>query len=309
MSQNQSQNQSQGQPQGQLAMLRRLHGFRYALRSSGPIAGATPPGLPHNSAPSINLTPHTTTTSEDDSNNSTDTDTDDTDTNDNTDDEDYEDSSSSSSSSSEEEEEDTTPPNPLPTPPITPPPPPPPNPNPQPQPQPQPHPQNHIRCAYTRTCTTTTPGHPQHYRKLISHIFGRNKHSTKQIPAALWCCYYCRKHYQRARYRERDTWALTQCFWVGQMLRRLQHLPDIVGFRVQLRLRQQQQQQHSQMGDKPVVPGWLVERIVSRNNEVWSFEETQKLVGREIRGWLLELRARNVAAGEFPDVEILPVWR
>ncbi|PYH84770.1 hypothetical protein BO82DRAFT_399188 [Aspergillus uvarum CBS 121591] len=298
---------SQGQSQGQLDMLRRLHSFRYALRSSGPIAGAgAGAGVVHDSAPSINMTTHTTTTttttttSEDNSNNATDTDTD---TDDDTDDEDYENSSSSSEEEEkEEEEEDSNPPNPLPTPPTTPPPPPPPNPN------PQPHPQAPIRCAYTRTCTTTTPGHPQHYRKLISHIFGRNKHSTKQIPVTLWCCYYCRKHYQRARYRERDTWALTQCFWVGQMLLRLRSLPDLVGFRVQLRLRQQQQQ-HSKTGDKPVVPGWLVERIVSRNNEVWSFEETQELVGRKIRGWLLELRARTVAAGEFPDVEILPVWR
>ncbi|RAH64453.1 putative pathogenicity factor, partial [Aspergillus aculeatinus CBS 121060] len=157
--------------------------------------------------------------------------------------------------------------------------------------------------------------HPQHYRKLISHIFGRNKHSTKQIPATLWCCYYCRKHYQRARYRERDTWALTQCFWVGQMLQRLRTLPDLVGFRVQLRLRQQQHPPRPRPSPSPpvgapMVPRWLVERITSRDNgEVWSFEETQALVGGEIREWLLELRARNVAAGEFPDVEILPVWR
>ena len=38
------------------------------------------------------------------------------------------------------------------------------------------------------------------YRKVTSHVFGRNKKCTSQIPEACWIV-YCRKHYQRTRYR------------------------------------------------------------------------------------------------------------
>ncbi|KAL3477726.1 hypothetical protein BJX99DRAFT_257098 [Aspergillus californicus] len=37
-------------------------------------------------------------------------------------------------------------------------------------------------------------------RKVVSHIFGRNKKVTKRIPVWIWE-YWCRRHYQRTRYR------------------------------------------------------------------------------------------------------------
>ncbi|KAL8785757.1 MAG: hypothetical protein Q9195_008500 [Heterodermia aff. obscurata] len=51
-------------------------------------------------------------------------------------------------------------------------------------------------CQYTTQCNTGS----QDYRKVISHIFGRNKKCTTQIPDSCWII-YCRKHYQRTRYR------------------------------------------------------------------------------------------------------------
>ncbi|KAK3296858.1 uncharacterized protein B0H64DRAFT_456560 [Chaetomium fimeti] len=38
------------------------------------------------------------------------------------------------------------------------------------------------------------------WRKSMSHIFGRNKNCTRSIPDHVWY-WFCRKHYQRARYR------------------------------------------------------------------------------------------------------------
>lgn len=38
------------------------------------------------------------------------------------------------------------------------------------------------------------------WRKSMSHIFGRNKNCTRSIPEPVWM-WVCRKHYQRARYR------------------------------------------------------------------------------------------------------------
>ena len=52
------------------------------------------------------------------------------------------------------------------------------------------------RCQYMKNCNTGS----HDYRKVISHIFGRNKKCTTQIPEECWI-EYCRKHYQRTRYR------------------------------------------------------------------------------------------------------------
>ena len=51
-------------------------------------------------------------------------------------------------------------------------------------------------CQFTANCNTGS----RDYRKVISHIFGRNKKCTTQIPDSCWII-YCRKHYQRTRYR------------------------------------------------------------------------------------------------------------
>ncbi|KAM5463468.1 hypothetical protein MauCBS54593_007462 [Microsporum audouinii] len=61
------------------------------------------------------------------------------------------------------------------------------------------------QCQFDESCSTGS----SHYRKVISHIFGRNKKCTVNVPDSVWI-YYCRKHYQRARYRN-DEWPFTQC--------------------------------------------------------------------------------------------------
>ncbi|KAK5662724.1 hypothetical protein OQA88_6131 [Cercophora sp. LCS_1] len=38
-------------------------------------------------------------------------------------------------------------------------------------------------------------------RKIITHLFGRNKSCTRDVPNCVWP-HYCRKHYQRYRYRD-----------------------------------------------------------------------------------------------------------
>ncbi|KAL2849252.1 hypothetical protein BJY01DRAFT_210996 [Aspergillus pseudoustus] len=91
-----------------------------------------------------------------------------------------------------------------------------------------------------------------HLRKIVSHIFGRNKNTTKRIPGEIWEV-YCRKHYQRTRYRsgadeDKDgvnnrgkTWAGEQCNFVVDALRRMGRLSRTLrlsGFRVSLRKRE-----------------------------------------------------------------------
>ncbi|KAK4229607.1 hypothetical protein QBC38DRAFT_520030 [Podospora fimiseda] len=57
-------------------------------------------------------------------------------------------------------------------------------------------------CHYKLDCTINEGLEPakQNWRKGMSHIFGRNKNETRAIPRDIWV-HLCRKHYQRARYR------------------------------------------------------------------------------------------------------------
>jgi hypothetical protein len=70
-------------------------------------------------------------------------------------------------------------------------------------------------CLYMSNCDTNAPR-----RKAVSHIFGRNKMCTRLIPKEIWV-YYCRKHYQRARYRNGKMWAKLQVELVAEQIRRL----------------------------------------------------------------------------------------
>ncbi|PQE05754.1 orp1 like protein [Rutstroemia sp. NJR-2017a BVV2] len=71
------------------------------------------------------------------------------------------------------------------------------------------------KCMYTINCDTGSQP-----RKAISHIFGRNKMCTRLIPQSVWV-HYCRKHYQRSRYRNPKEYAKLQCALVQQQIRRV----------------------------------------------------------------------------------------
>lgn len=62
-------------------------------------------------------------------------------------------------------------------------------------------------------------------RKAISHIFGRNKTCTRNIPSHVWV-HFCRKHYQRSRYRNAQEWARVQCDLVLKQIHRVQDWSD-----------------------------------------------------------------------------------
>ncbi|KAI1001318.1 hypothetical protein K3495_g6882 [Podosphaera aphanis] len=72
-----------------------------------------------------------------------------------------------------------------------------------------------VKCMYIPNCDTGSQ-----LRKAISHIFGRNKICTRQIPSHVWV-HYCRKHYQRSRYRNPKEYAKLQCDLVQQQIRRV----------------------------------------------------------------------------------------
>ncbi|KAM0254947.1 hypothetical protein ACHAQJ_006255 [Trichoderma viride] len=76
------------------------------------------------------------------------------------------------------------------------------------------------RCMFVDDCQTGSQ-----LRKAISHLFGRNKACTLRIPKQVWV-YYCRKHYQRIRYRNAKTYPLNQMHLVKMQINRLQKWSD-----------------------------------------------------------------------------------
>ncbi|KAF4986769.1 hypothetical protein FGRMN_10687 [Fusarium graminum] len=70
-------------------------------------------------------------------------------------------------------------------------------------------------CMAVENCTTGSVP-----RKVISHLFGRNKVCTRRIPERVWVC-MCRKHYQRIRYRTGAEFSVTQIGMVYEQIVRM----------------------------------------------------------------------------------------
>ncbi|SPQ21033.1 30ffbe05-c2d6-4b98-8772-dc95a2cefa22 [Thermothielavioides terrestris] len=64
------------------------------------------------------------------------------------------------------------------------------------------------KCAYMNDCTLFqgVPVDRIPWRKSLSHFFGRNKVCTRCVPDHVWI-WWCRKHYQRSRYRDAHGYA------------------------------------------------------------------------------------------------------
>ncbi|KAI1921742.1 hypothetical protein LOZ65_003703 [Ophidiomyces ophidiicola] len=89
------------------------------------------------------------------------------------------------------------------------------------------------QCQFSgEACSTDSP----HYRKVISHIFGRNKRCTIGVPNFVWI-YYCRKHYQRARYRTGE-WPFRQCDLAIDTIKNMRSWGGVDSFNLQLRRRE-----------------------------------------------------------------------
>jgi hypothetical protein len=97
-------------------------------------------------------------------------------------------------------------------------------------------------CEFAAPCQMHPSPDGMHYRKVVSHVFGRNKAVTKLFPLTVWV-HYCRKHYQRARYRA-DQWPFTQCDLLSESLDRMQRWNGVLHFELILRRREQLRVRH-----------------------------------------------------------------
>ncbi|KAL8866862.1 MAG: hypothetical protein Q9174_006034 [Haloplaca sp. 1 TL-2023] len=82
-------------------------------------------------------------------------------------------------------------------------------------------------------CTLSSGDH----RKVVSHIFGRNKRCTHQIPEDCWIK-YCRKHYQRQKYRCPKDWYETQLLLIDHQLDKMETWGGITSWTINIRKRE-----------------------------------------------------------------------
>ncbi|RDA90199.1 hypothetical protein CP533_0482 [Ophiocordyceps camponoti-saundersi (nom. inval.)] len=165
------------------------------------------------------------------------------------------------------------------------------------------------RCMFVANCDTGSQ-----LRKAISHLFGRNKSCTLKIPKEVWV-YYCRKHYQRIRYRNARTYPSNQMELVKVQILRLQTWseanqakgsgPYIKQWTLSLRKREQNRLDNGKSdeaggGDDDhggsVVPDWIIQLVGDGYT-------TEKMLQ------VAERLHRDIADGvlsQVPEIEFLP---
>ncbi|KAI9809130.1 MAG: hypothetical protein M1825_002419 [Sarcosagium campestre] len=176
------------------------------------------------------------------------------------------------------------------------------------------------RCSYTDSCTTGSP-----LRKVVSHIFGRNKLCTRQIPMGVWV-HYCRKHYQRSRYRNPKGFALLQCDLVRKQVDRLQLWGGVKDWIVKVRKREEMRlnKENAQLaagrdavGGISAEPddlgdqgdgGMTDQPATAAGSSRWLVSSTGPgKSARQVLDILDRIEHEIAATGSpFPDVEILP---
>lgn len=88
------------------------------------------------------------------------------------------------------------------------------------------------KCVAVSTCVANSGDH----RKVVSHIFGRNKACTRELPNDLWI-FWCRKHYQRFKYRAEDAenWHTIQLGLVRNQLQTFEDWGEVRTWTIALR--------------------------------------------------------------------------
>lgn len=166
--------------------------------------------------------------------------------------------------------------------------------DPTPEPSSSQDPTDNSTCKASRSgCTTGST----HLRKVISQFFGRNKRETRAIPEEFWVK-WCRKHYQRHRYR-RDVWAKLQLGLINDMIDQLEDYGKVRGWTVTIR-----KTEEKKLRD----PNFAGERIREEALIKWvgkgkSFEYVRGFVNEVVAK---ECCAEGAGKEELPHFQLLP---
>ncbi|KAL8783058.1 MAG: hypothetical protein Q9213_004905 [Squamulea squamosa] len=149
-------------------------------------------------------------------------------------------------------------------------------------------------------CTLNSGDH----RKVTSHIFGRNKRQTHQIPEGCWLK-YCRKHYQRQKYRRPSDWYETQLLLVDAQLDRLEEWGGVIDWTIQLRKKEREavdeelkyEAVHGCLPSGPLSRERFLLRYLGKNK---TFAEVREVVN------VINEECDRTKINELPSFEFLP---
>lgn len=153
-------------------------------------------------------------------------------------------------------------------------------------------------CTAVPLCVAKSGDH----RKVVSHIFGRNKACTSQIPRDCWI-YYCRKHYQRHRFRARNTgWKSTQFDIIRRQINRLELWGGVIDW--QITLRKKERENLAAEDEKYAIDGTP---RTCRERFLLPYLGHRKTYG-DIRTLLqaIETEVTRTGADDLPGFELLP---
>lgn len=153
-------------------------------------------------------------------------------------------------------------------------------------------------CTAVPKCVANSGDH----RKVVSHIFGRNKTCTSQIPPECWIL-YCRKHYQRHRYRAKNTgWKRTQFDVIKRQLTRLESWGGVIDWELALRKKERDElaienRKALLNGTRPTYRESFLEPHLGRGK---SFRDVDRILT------VIENETRSSDAADLPGFELLP---
>ena len=165
------------------------------------------------------------------------------------------------------------------------------------------------RCFFMSDCILKSPE-----RKTISHFFGRNKACTQAIPKAVWVP-YCRRHYQRSRYRNITKFANVQLELIRIVVNNFETWGGVENFEVILRKRAAQAMAREDKLQKELrtsgradpnegqPTSWKERWLVPYLGKNKSFEDVYKILDR------IDAFAREHNLENPPEFEILPSYK
>lgn len=143
------------------------------------------------------------------------------------------------------------------------------------------------------------------HRKVISHVFGRNKRETHQIPDDCWIK-YCRKHYQRHKYRCPADWPETQLLLVDAQIDKMEAWGGIASWTIAIRKKEREMldnensylAQHGRLPDGPRCRERFLLPYLGSNK---TFADIRNLIN------IIDQESENTNSRTLPSFEFLPL--
>ncbi|KAI4121387.1 MAG: hypothetical protein LQ338_006390 [Usnochroma carphineum] len=142
------------------------------------------------------------------------------------------------------------------------------------------------------------------HRKVVSHVFGRNKRCTHQIPEECWIK-YCRKHYQRQKYRCPSDWFETQLLLVDAQITKMEAWGGITSWTIAIRKKEREMldaenaylAQHNSLPSGPHCRERFLMPYLGSNK---TFQDIRDLID------VINLECDNTRNKTLPSFELLP---